>query len=150
VDRNRLAQLLGMLDSAFAGERDNAARLAVRMVKEAGLTWPQLLDGESVATEAARILFDENEQLKFENQELQEQVARLRRPPLPKIWVLPRTPNEQIAQAIDWTGLLTDWEREFITDMSARWRPPTERQQEVLDRISNKIAGTARARGLYP
>ena len=45
MDRGRLAQVLGMLGSAHDGEIVNAARLAVRMLKEAGLTWPQLLDG---------------------------------------------------------------------------------------------------------
>jgi hypothetical protein len=45
-----------MLGSAHDGEIVDAARLAVRMLKEAGLTWPELLDGgqERVAVEAAR------------------------------------------------------------------------------------------------
>jgi hypothetical protein len=63
---------------------------------------------------------------------------------------LPTTPGEQIAQAIEWTAILTDWEREFVTNMSERWRPPSERQQLALDRISSKVAGIARARGLRP
>jgi hypothetical protein len=92
----------------------------------------------------------ENEQLQFQNRELPEELARLRRPPLPKAWTLPNTPGEQIAQAIEWTAIRTDWEREFITDMSERWRPSSERQQSVLDRISSKVAGIARARGLRP
>jgi hypothetical protein len=152
VDRTRLAQLLGMLGSDFDGEVINAGRLAVRMVKEAGITWPQVLDGERerVAVEAARVLLTENEQLQFRNRELQEELARLRRPPLPQTWTLPCTPGEQTAQAIEWTAILTDWERSFITDMSERWRPPTEKQQAILDRISSKIAGVARARGLRP
>jgi len=90
MDRERLAMVLGTLGSDHAGERDNAARLAVRMLK--GLTWPQVLDGERVATEAARVLLAENEQLQLEKRELQEELARLRHPSLPKFWAFPRTP----------------------------------------------------------
>jgi len=35
MDRSRLAQVLGMMGSAHDGEALNAARLAVRMLKEA-------------------------------------------------------------------------------------------------------------------
>jgi hypothetical protein len=150
VDRERLALVLGMMGSAHDSKALNAARLAVRMAKEAELAWPEVLDGERVVTEAARILLAENEQLQLQNQSLQEELARLRRPQLPKVWVLPQTPGEQTAQAIEWTAILNDWERSFITDMSERWRPPTERQQAIVDRISGKIASVARARGLHP
>lgn len=135
VDRNRLAQLLGMLGSNFDGEIVNAGRLAVRLVKDARVTWSEPLDGERerVATEAARVLLAENEQLQTEKRQLQEELTRLRRPPLPTTWTLPQTPGEQIAQALAWVAITSDWEREFITDMSERWRPPTEKQQAVLD-----------------
>ena|SRR6516162_7228241 len=152
MDRSRLAQVLGMMGSAHDGEVLNATRLAVRILKEAELTWPQLLDGgqERVAIEAARVLLQENDRLRLEKQELQEELAPLRRPPLPKTWILPNTPGEQIAQAVEWTAILNDWEREFIVDMSNRWRSPSERQQSVLDRISSRVVGIARARGLRP
>lgn len=150
MNRSRLVQLLGMLGSDFDGEVVNAGRLAVRMLKDARTSWSEILDGgqERVAVEAARVLLAENERLELENRELREDLARVRRPPLPQTWTLPQTPGEQTAQAIEWTAILNDWERGFITDMSERWRPPTERQQECLDRISTKIAGVARARGL--
>jgi hypothetical protein len=35
----KLVKVLGMLGSTHAGERDNAARQATRMLKDAGLTW---------------------------------------------------------------------------------------------------------------
>jgi hypothetical protein len=40
----KLVKVLGMLGSAHAGERDNAAQLAVRLLKESGLTWYDILD----------------------------------------------------------------------------------------------------------
>jgi hypothetical protein len=39
----RLAQLLGMTGSEFAGEALNAARLADQLVRDSGLTWEQVL-----------------------------------------------------------------------------------------------------------
>jgi hypothetical protein len=153
VDRGRLTKLLYMVTGGVhPGEVFNAARIIAGMLREGGATWEQVIDGEDarVATEAARVLLEDNERLKSENQELQEALVRLRRPPLPTTWEMPATPGEQVAQAVGWTAILTDWEREFVTDMGGRWSPPTERQQAVLDRISNKIAGNARMRGLRP
>jgi hypothetical protein len=40
----RLVKVLGMLGSAHVGERDTAARMATQMLKEAGLTWYDVLD----------------------------------------------------------------------------------------------------------
>jgi hypothetical protein len=40
----RLVRVLGMLGSAFPGERDNAAVAATRILREAGLTWYDVLD----------------------------------------------------------------------------------------------------------
>jgi hypothetical protein len=42
--RKRLVRVLGMLGSAHAGERDAAALMATRMLKEAGLTWYDVLN----------------------------------------------------------------------------------------------------------
>ena len=43
ADRDRLARLLGMLGSAFDGEVANAGRLADKLVRSAGLTWPDII-----------------------------------------------------------------------------------------------------------
>jgi len=45
----RLAKLLGMIGSAHDGEALNAARLADKVVREAGLTWMEIL-GKPVVT----------------------------------------------------------------------------------------------------
>lgn len=42
----RLIKVLGMLGSDHAGERDNAAVQATKILKEAGLTWYDVLDVE--------------------------------------------------------------------------------------------------------
>jgi hypothetical protein len=43
VDRDRLAKLLGLLGSTFDGEVANAGRLADKLVRAAGLTWPDII-----------------------------------------------------------------------------------------------------------
>jgi hypothetical protein len=148
LDCNRLAQLLGMLGSDFDGEVINAGRLAVRLVKDAGLTWQQVVD-HNVAIQAARQLLAENERLCANNKELQEEVRRLRARsiPIPSSWQEPQSTSEKVEQALEWTSVLTDWEREFATSIAGRWRL-TGRQQDRLDQISLKIARIARARGI--
>lgn len=42
----KLVKVLGMLGSAHSGERDNAAQVATRILKEAGLTWYDVLNVE--------------------------------------------------------------------------------------------------------
>lgn len=43
ADRHRLTRLLGMLGSDFDGEVASAGRLADKMVRAAGLTWPDII-----------------------------------------------------------------------------------------------------------
>jgi hypothetical protein len=43
AERQKLIMIPGMLGGDHAGERDNAAILAVRIVRAAGLTWEQVL-----------------------------------------------------------------------------------------------------------
>jgi hypothetical protein len=42
IDRDRLSKLLGMLGSDHDGEVINAARAADRLVRDAGLRWPDI------------------------------------------------------------------------------------------------------------
>jgi hypothetical protein len=43
ADRDRLAKLLGLLGSDYDGEVANAGRLADKLVRGAGLTWPDVI-----------------------------------------------------------------------------------------------------------
>lgn len=43
TDRDKLTRLLGMLGSDFDGEVANAGRLADRLVRNAGLTWRDII-----------------------------------------------------------------------------------------------------------
>lgn len=42
----KLIKVLGMLGSDFDGERANAAKMATQILKDAGLTWYDVLDVE--------------------------------------------------------------------------------------------------------
>jgi hypothetical protein len=90
--RTRLCRILGMLGSAHAGERAAAALAADRLVRELGVTWDDLLDGEAAGIE--RVIVREWQdifhdplaaaesrmsQLRLENAELRAELVRLRR-----------------------------------------------------------------------
>ena len=67
LDRNHLAQPLGILGRHFDGEVINAGRFAVRLVKDGGPTWQQMVDHD-VAIQSARQLLAENERLCADDQ----------------------------------------------------------------------------------
>jgi hypothetical protein len=163
MDRERLAMILGMLGSAHDGEVVNAARLAGRMLKEAGLTWPQVLDGERIATEAARVLLQENEELRARIAELSDRISDIAGS---DVWMLKRenaelkdrlaelsgTPEqrrEQLDLARRYVRHLDSFERDFL-DTVAGWRGQlTPRQQPIWSRIVAKVE-RLRDRGAPP
>jgi hypothetical protein len=54
LDREKLARLPGMLGSAHDGEIAAAGRAADALVRQAGLTWPDVLEPQRPALLAAR------------------------------------------------------------------------------------------------
>ena len=52
LDRERLAKICGLFGSDHAGERAGAAAAADRLVRQAGLRWPDILSGLSTADRA--------------------------------------------------------------------------------------------------
>jgi hypothetical protein len=147
--RVRLVRLLGMLGSAHDGEVVNAARLAVRLIKGAGLDWHDVLSPDQVAVEAARVWLQENQQLRDEIEQLRDRLEHVgnRVPQTPASFRSPRSNGEKIETAIAWTRWLSDWEREFVTDIAGRPRLSIK-QQDSLDQIIVKIERVARARGI--
>jgi hypothetical protein len=153
VDRERLAMILGMLGSAHNGEVVNAARLAVRMLKEAGLSWPELLDEGQVAIEAARTLFEENEALRAHVAELSDRIHDIADS---DVWALiqennelkdrlaelsgtPEERREQLELVQQYARILNHFERGFV-DSVATWRGPlTPKMQIIWARIVARI-----------
>jgi hypothetical protein len=82
ADRRRLAQFLAMGSSAHAGERDNALRLADRMVREHKTTWEEMLlpgaggNDERELQRQLDIATAACKQLQLENEQLQRLLTR--------------------------------------------------------------------------
>ena len=114
--RTRLIRLLGMCASAFDGERANAAAMASRLLREAGLSWSDVIGG----------------------------VVEWKPPPAPDPWEL--SPWRRMATEILATGRVTAWERNFLDDLLGRWRSRdlTEKQQRVLSEIYTERVVVAR------
>ena len=70
IDRERLIKLLGLLGSDHNGEIAAAGRMADALIRDAGVTWADVIAPETVQRE----LLDA---LRAENEELQEKVHRL-------------------------------------------------------------------------
>jgi len=67
LNATKLAKLLGMVGSSADGEALNAARLADRMVRQAGATWFDLLseDHESSVDDLIAFCLDHEDRLNF-------------------------------------------------------------------------------------
>ena len=70
IDRERLIKLLGLLGSDHNGEIAAAGRMADALIRDAGVTWADVIAPETVQRE----LIDA---LRAENEELREKVHRL-------------------------------------------------------------------------
>lgn len=101
--RIRLVRLCGMLGSDFDGERANAGRLADNLVREAGLTWDQVIASANASYEEPA----------YKNR---------RQSPLPA---------EMAQTCLNARCLWSEWERKFLTDMLGRLRL-SEKQQAIL------------------
>ncbi|WPB86414.1 hypothetical protein [Sediminicoccus rosea] len=120
--RQRLVRFCGMLGSDHDGERANAARMADRLIREAGLTWDHV-----IAVPAA----------------MRQDVPK--RPAPPPEWSASefRTPGMQRIAEVETIlrqhrPLLTQWEVDFLGSIASRGHL-TIRQLEVLERIRRKV-----------
>jgi hypothetical protein len=94
LDRARLAKLCGMFGSDHAGERANAAAAADKLIREAGLRWPDVLlpalpplpHGRNVRTvpAAAAFVLDHADSLTEWERDFARSIKRLKYPPSAK------------------------------------------------------------------
>ena len=70
IDRERLIKLLGLLGSDHNGEIASAGRMADALIREAGVTWADVIAPARVQRELVDVL-------RAENDELREKVCRL-------------------------------------------------------------------------
>ena len=110
ADREKLARLLGMLGSAHAGERDNAARMADALVRRAGATWVDVVLSPTLPASDAPPSFNV-----FHD--------------WPRSW---RTAVHVCQQA---PAGLSDWDRDFLAVIAAYQHRPSAKQLDILATI---------------
>jgi hypothetical protein len=132
IDRAQLARILGMLGSAHDGEVLDAAKLATRLIGEAGATWPQILEPDPVIKDAIRPLLAENQELRA----AVEQSQRKSQPPMAQSFD-PDDPNQMFALCTLWAKRLTPWEQEFIASLP-QYPRLSPKQHAVLRRLAEK------------
>jgi hypothetical protein len=116
----KLAKVLGLLGSDHDGEVAAAGRRAHAMVKNAGLTWPEVIGPAAP--------------LKPE-------------PSCPqRRWREPVSASDRAALCLLWREVLTDWEAGFCRSPVGR-RRISAKQTVVLNRLARKVEAFARATG---
>lgn len=110
ADRMRLIKLLGMLNSAFEGERANAGGMADRLIRERGQTWDQVIVKPGA-----------------------QQQHHYQPPPPRRSW------RDVIGDCLKLPELLTPRETEFLQSMT-KWRShPTLKQREWFEKIADRL-----------
>jgi hypothetical protein len=108
LDRTKLAKLCGMFGSDHDGERANAAAAAVRLVREAGLRWPDVLSPERPSSAPPR-----------REREITNSA-------------------EAIEFVREHPEILTRWEATFIASIATQSFPLTSKQLHVLRKLVDK------------
>jgi hypothetical protein len=124
--RKRLAMICGMFSSSHAGERDNAAALADRLVREQGTTWETVIAGPP-ATDT-RSGYGESPR----GREQPRSDTRAESGP---------SDLEKVRAALAHQERLIQWEREFCQSIHLqllRHRRLSAKQQQYLNRAYQK------------
>jgi hypothetical protein len=114
----RLIQLLGMTDSQHDSEALNAIRLANKLLKEANVTWEQLLNAATSHSAA----------------QSQQAQAKPKRETWHSDWntiaidILEKYPNK-----------VSPWERSFLEGWTINTFEPTAKQYAVFERLADKF-----------
>ncbi|HKH94950.1 MAG TPA: hypothetical protein VKA39_00330 [Beijerinckiaceae bacterium] len=123
ADRSRVEKLANMLASDFDGERANAGALLARMASERKVTVAELLG-------------------------LAQGPATAEPPSPSRLWDDDVDLLDRLAAAVNFTSVLTPWEREYAADVSRRYvraAQLSERQHAVAERIVVKAKRAALA-----
>ena len=136
ADKARLAKLLGMLGSSFDGERANAAAMIQKLAEKHKLTITELIAAAHGSTAKPHPAWEPPQQ---------------ERP-----WKAPygRSGNDgddlltklYLLVSGNWRGL-SDWERQFASDVSDRYQRDYELSEKQLA-VVNRIIGKAERGGV--
>jgi hypothetical protein len=155
-DRKRLAQLLGMIGSGHDGEALNAARLANRLVQKLQLQWNDVLgllpaEPNEADYRSGLAAYQSGVAAGYQRglaegyrrgfaAGVKQARPQPRRPPPPPPPPEPY-PWQVEANSLlqEYSNRLSQWEHDFLkTSIGERLRPPTEKQEAVLQRIRVK------------
>jgi hypothetical protein len=114
---SKLSKVLARLGSSFDGERPTAGAMANKMVRDAGLDWPDVLARTGGTA---------------------KQSKRVWREPL----TILRAPNI----CLKYPEVLTEWEMEFLRSVLGR-ESLSEKQLNVLQRLLKKVRAFATSGG---
>lgn len=121
-DLEKLIKIAGMFGSASEGERANAALLASTIVRDAGLTWAEVL-----APQLPPPI------------DLDGPIPKPK--PQQKTWNKRKTNLRlDIEGMLKTPDLLTPWEREFLANVRDNPSPPSPKQKGIVNQIKNKFA----------
>jgi hypothetical protein len=145
LDRQRLAKVLGLTDSAHEGEALAAARKANELIVAAGITWDAVVqpsDDLRIAVDAASLLLAENE-------ELRNEIERLRGGARDHDdWHSVRDHQAQARWCLGLHGegevCLNDFDQEFLSAVS-RWSGELPKGHEAT--LSKVVADVCRRTG---
>jgi hypothetical protein len=127
--RERLVKLCGLLTSDHDGERATAARMATDLLRQHRLTWRELLTTQGPCPTCAAREAAEQERHGWTGED--------------EDWT--RGPWRTVVRRCSLhNDLLTEWEVGFLASLQRRRWPPTPRQQDVLDRIADRVWGAGR------
>jgi hypothetical protein len=137
LDRDRLAKLLELASSPNDNEALTAVRLAHRMIRNLGASWDDVLqpwEELQVATDAVRILYEENEVLR-------RQVVSA--PARDDDWTTTGEPQEQAKWALSLYAqhvlYLNGFEESFLQSI-ADWRGElTAKQSPIFQKILTQV-----------
>lgn len=118
-DRVRLIKLLGMTGSAHDGEVANAAMAADRLVRQAGLTWHDVLQPSVVRAES-----------------MPEPKPR----PSTYTWRPARDWRTLAADCLRRRHALSEWEVTFLTNVTG-FRVISDKQRKCLNNITLRLLG---------
>lgn len=126
MDRDRLIKLLGMTGSTHVGEAANAAWMAGKLLKDANLTWDDVIL-PPVAPKYTDHAWEKTKAKAKANSEKRRAKAK------------PRETNSMRAAKVilGSDAPITEWETKFLGTM-ARSTHPTQKQMKVLLDISRK------------
>ena len=105
---DRLGKLCGMFGSNFEGERANAARMANELVRNAGLSWTDVIS-----------------------------ICPAGSTPNYRVWREPTTFRETAMICLLFAEPHTDWETKFLKSIAGK-RTLSRKQRKVLDRLLGK------------